>query len=50
MVTVSLPATMSVAENGGTVMVCASLSNTTVATERDFTITLVSSDDTAMGN
>ena len=50
MVTVSLPATMSVAENGGTVIVCASLSNAIMATEKNFTIALFTNDGTAMGN
>ena len=49
MVTVSLPPTMTVAEDGGTVMVCATLSNATMATDRDFMITLATSDDTATG-
>ncbi len=47
---VSLPSAMSVGEGDGTVVVCATLSGAAVATERDFTITLATSDGTALGN
>ncbi len=38
-----------VGEDEGTVNVCATLNNATVATERRFMITLTASDDTALG-
>ncbi len=48
MVSVSLPSAMSVGEGDGTVEVCATLTSA-VATERDFMITLATSDGTAVG-
>ncbi len=44
-VTVSIPAMLGVGEGDGMVQVCAALS-AAVATERSFTITLATSDDT----
>ncbi len=49
MVSVSLPSTMSVDEGDGRVEVCTTLSGAAVATERDFMITLATSDGTALG-
>ncbi len=49
MVSVSLPTAMSVSEGDGTIEVCATLSGTAMATERDFMITLATSDGTALG-
>ncbi len=49
MVSVSLPYAMSVGEGDGRVEVCATLSGAAVATERDFLITLATSDGTALG-
>ncbi len=46
---VSLPSAMSVGEGDGTVVVCTTLSGAAVATERDFMITLATSDGTALG-
>ncbi len=39
---------MSVAENGGTAMVCATLSGVEGATQRDFTVTLATADGTGI--
>ncbi len=49
MVFVSIPLTSGVGEGDGRVEVCATLSDAAVATERDFMITLATSDGTALG-
>ncbi len=49
MVSVSLPSAMSVDEGDGTVEVCATLTEATDATERDFMITLATNNGTALG-
>ncbi len=48
-VSVSLPSALSVGEGDGRVEVCATLSGAAVATERDFMITLATSNGTALG-
>ncbi len=47
-VTVSLPTTLSVTEGDGMVEVCVSLSGATENTQRDFTVTLTTSDDSGI--
>ncbi len=49
MASVDLPSLMFVGEGDGRVEVCATLSDAAVATERDFMITLATSDGTALG-
>ncbi len=49
MVSVSLSFLTRVGEDDGRVKVCATLSGAAVATERDFMITLATSDGTALG-
>ena len=44
--TVSVPAAVSVAEDGGSVMVCATLSGVPGTTGRDFNVMLATSDGT----
>ena len=46
MPTVSLPTMMSVAEDGGSVMVCATLSSVAGTTQRDFTVKLATAEGT----
>ena len=49
MISVSLPSATSVGEGDGRVEVCATLSGAAVATERNFMITLATSDGRALG-
>ncbi len=49
MVSVSLPFAMNVGEGDGRVEVCATLSDASVYTERKLSMTLSTSNDTALG-